>query len=159
VPEFPLSGFGKSHLHPQRPLEVARVVAHAELAPDQHRDALRGPALGAEARRRRTARQEPAEPRPGASVEARWPPGPRSGAQPGRPRSRMAAAPRQTLARLTPRWRAMAACVICPWRSSVAAAERRSSNCSGVKRAGRHSLPLIATTHDNAGPWDVTLLP
>ena len=40
-----------------------------------------------------------------------------------------------------------------------AAAKRRSSNCSGVKRDGRHSLPLIATTHDMAGPWDVTLLP
>src|SRR5215211_1569493 len=66
----------------QRPLEVARVVAHAELPPDQRRDALQGPSLGPEAHRRRTARQEPVEPRPGAGVEARRPPGPRSGAQP-----------------------------------------------------------------------------
>jgi hypothetical protein len=53
----------------------------------------------------------------------------------------------------------MAAWVICPCRSSVAAAKRRSSNWSGVKRVGRHSLPLIATTYDNAGPADVTLPP
>jgi hypothetical protein len=46
----------------------------------------------------------------------------------------------------------MAAWVICPCRSSVAAAKRRSSNCSGVKRVGRHSLPLITITHNNAGP-------
>src|SRR5687768_174950 len=46
----------------QRPLEVARVVVHAELPPDQRRDALEGPALGPETRRRCTAHQEPVEP-------------------------------------------------------------------------------------------------
>src|SRR3954451_13468866 len=38
----------------QGTLEVARVVAHAELPPDQCRDALQGPALSAEARCRCT---------------------------------------------------------------------------------------------------------
>jgi len=53
----------------------------------------------------------------------------------------------------------MAAWVICPGRNSVAAAKRRSSNCSGVKRVGCHSLPFIAITHNNAGPCGVTLPP
>ena len=52
----------------------------------------------------------------------------------------------------------MAAWVICPCRSSVAAAKRRSSNWPGVKHIGRHSPPLIAITHNNAEPWDVTFI-
>jgi hypothetical protein len=66
----------------QRPLEIARVVAHAELPPNQRRDALQGPALGTEARCRRTLGQQPAEPGPGTIVKLRRPPGPWSGAQP-----------------------------------------------------------------------------
>ena len=36
---------------------------------------------------------------------------------------------------------------------ALAATKRRSSNWPGVKCAGRHSLPLIVTTHDNAHRW------
>jgi hypothetical protein len=147
-------------MRPQRSLEIAEVIAHAELPPDQRRDALQGPALSSKARCRCAARQEPVEPRPGAGVEARRPPGSRSGAQPapalllqdGGPAADAGTADAEMAG-------AIAACVICPWRSSAAAAKRRSSNWSGVKRAGRHSLPLISTTHDNAGRWNVNLLP
>ena len=66
----------------QGALEVARVVAHAELSPDQRRDALQGPALGFEARFRRSAAQQPAEPSPSTGVEPRRSPGPGAGAQP-----------------------------------------------------------------------------
>src|SRR4051794_29509132 len=69
-------------IRPQRPLRVAEVIAHAELPPDQYRNALQGPALSSKARCRCTACQEPAKPCPGAAVEARWSPGPRSGPQP-----------------------------------------------------------------------------
>ncbi len=69
-------------IRPQRSLEVAEVIAHTELPSDQGRNALQGPTLSSKARCRCTACQEPAKPYPGAAVEARWPPGPRSGSQP-----------------------------------------------------------------------------
>ena len=53
----------------QRPLKVARVIAHAEHAPDQGRDAPQRPALGLKAGHHRPARQQPAQPPPGTLIQ------------------------------------------------------------------------------------------
>ena len=64
----------------QRPLQVARMMVHPELPPDQRRDAPQGPSLGLEAGRHRPPRQQPAQARPVRCIEARRPAGRSAGA-------------------------------------------------------------------------------
>ena len=55
----------------ERPLQVARVVVHPELALDQGRDALKRPPFGDKASRDGTPAEEPAQPGPGPLIEPR----------------------------------------------------------------------------------------
>ena len=57
----------------ERPLQIARMIVHPELAFDQGRDALEGPALAGKARRHRAPVQEPAQTSPGLLIEPRGP--------------------------------------------------------------------------------------
>ncbi len=109
------------------PLQVARMITHSELALNQGRNALQGPALAGKTGRHRAAVQEPPQPGPGLLIE------PRRSSRDGLD---LQAAPalldqRQTLARLTPSCRAISGCESRPGRNSRAAARRRSSICSG----------------------------
>src|SRR5215218_1268450 len=57
----------------ERPLQVAGMIMHPELALDQDGNALEGPALRGKACRHRTPIQQPAQPRPGLLINAgRW---------------------------------------------------------------------------------------
>jgi hypothetical protein len=56
----------------ERPLQIAWVIVHSELAPDQGGNALEGPALGGKAGRHCAPIQEPAQPGPGFLIEPRW---------------------------------------------------------------------------------------
>ena len=51
------------------PLQIARMVAHPELALDQGSDALESPALGGKARRYGAPIQEPTQTNPGLLIE------------------------------------------------------------------------------------------
>jgi hypothetical protein len=55
----------------QRPLQVARMIMHPELALDQDGDTPKRPPFGGKAGRHRTPIQQPAEPRPGLLIEPR----------------------------------------------------------------------------------------
>src|SRR5829696_6168757 len=57
----------------ERPLQIARMIVHPELALDQGRDALEGPALAGKARRHRAPVQEPAQTSPALLIEPRGP--------------------------------------------------------------------------------------
>ena len=57
----------------ERPLQVARMIMHPELALDQDGDTPKRPPFGGKAGRHRTSIQQPAQTSPGLLIEAgRW---------------------------------------------------------------------------------------
>ena len=57
----------------ERPLQIARMIMHPELALDQGGDALKRPPFSGKVCCHRTPIQQPAQPRPGLLIEAgRW---------------------------------------------------------------------------------------
>lgn len=70
------SGGGALHAEAMRAegsLQITRMVAHSELALDQGRDTLEGPALGGKARRHGAPIQEPTQSNPGLLIKPRGP--------------------------------------------------------------------------------------
>ncbi len=138
----------------QQPLQVARMVVHPELPPDQRRDAPQGPLLGLKTGRHRPrANNRPRRSQAAASRRAGRPVRGRA-RKPRRPACTSVAAQRHTLAPLTPSCRAMTAWLNRPCHNSAAAARCRSSICSGVMRQARRPPSTITHGHLLAdGRW------